>query len=250
MIRISLVSYSNTLPFKEALSNSDFIRDNAILQERNPAMCAADIFSGNADIALVPVGAFPLPEGYKVVGDFCLAAYRKVESVLLLCEKPKDEITSIILDYQSRSSVKYIRILAEKFWKVKYDYLPSSENFESKIGGNIAALIIGDRALKLRNSFAFKYDIAAEWYAFTGKPAVFAVWVAKNEIDEAFIEEFNNLLCSGVNSRIETAQKYRHLYSGFNLQEYLNNCIDYKMDESKKESLSKFIHYCEEMDLG
>lgn len=247
MYRISLVSYSNTLPFKEALYNSDFIRNSAVLQERNPAMCAADIFDGNADIALVPIGAFPLPEGFEVIGDFCLAAYTKVESVLLLSEKPKEEISKIILDYQSRSSVKYIRILAEKFWKLNFGYLSADDNFESEIGGNTAAVIIGDRALKLRNSFPFKYDIAAEWYAYTGKPAVFAVWVAKNNVDKSFIEEFNKVLQFGVNSRVETAQKYQHLYPGFDLKEYLTNCIDYKLDDLKKESMMKFIDLASEL---
>ena len=62
MYRISLVSYSNTLPFKEALYNSEFVAKNAILQERIPAMCAEDIFTGEADISLVPIGAFPIPK--------------------------------------------------------------------------------------------------------------------------------------------------------------------------------------------
>lgn len=249
MYRISLVSYSNTLPFKHALANSDFIKANAVLQERNPAMCAADVFSGNADIALVPVGAFPLPVGYKVIGDYCLAAYSKVESVLMLSLVPKEKIEKVILDYQSRSSVKYIQILADKFWKKNYEFVQADKNFESHICGNTAAVIIGDRALKLRNDFAYKYDIAAEWFAFTGKPAVFAVWVAREEIDLAFVDEFNRVLQSGVDNRCNTAKKYKDLYPGFDLLEYLTNCIDYKMDESKIQSLHLFNYYCGIMDI-
>jgi chorismate dehydratase len=247
MYRISLVSYSNTLPIKEALHNSDFIKNNSVLQERNPAMCAADLFDGNADIALVPIGAFPLPEGFKVVGDFCLAAYNKVESVLLLSQCPMSEIKTILLDYQSRSSVKYVRILAEKYWNLKCDFVDANESFEFQISGNTAAVIIGDRALNLRNSFHYKYDLAAEWFKFTGKPAVFAVWVANNNVDSEFISQFNSVLKVGVDSRVVTAQKYKHLYQGFDLQDYLTNCLDYQMDSDKLQSIELFGRYCREL---
>lgn len=249
MYRISLVSYSNTLPFKEALINSDYINANAVLQECNPAMCAADVFNGNAEIALIPVGAFPLPVGYKVIGDYCLAAYSKVESVLLLSSVPKEKLEKVILDYQSRSSVKYIRILAEKFWHKNYEFVQARENFESQICKNTGAVIIGDRALSLRNDFAFKYDIAAEWFAFTGKPAVFAVWVAKTELDSEFVNEFDKVLQLGVDNRSNTAKKYQDLYPGFDLHQYLMNCIDYKMDDAKTKSLYLFNKYCEKMGL-
>lgn len=247
MYRISLVSYSNTLPFKEALYNSEFIKNEAVLQERNPAMCAADLFDGNADIALVPVGVFPLPDGFNVVGDFCLAAYNKVESVLLLSQSPLSQIKTILLDYQSRSSVKYVRILAENYWNLHCDFVNASESFEFQISGNTAAVIIGDRALNLRNSFPYKYDLAAEWFNFTGKPAVFAVWVAKESVDKDFLVEFNNVLQSGVDTRVVIAKKYKHLYPGFDLQDYLTNCVDYKMDPDKLQSLELFSRYCSEL---
>lgn len=247
MYRISLVSYSNTLPFKEALYGSAFILKNSVLQERNPAMCAADLFDGNADIALLPIGAFPIPEGYNVVGDFCLAAYTKVESVLLLSQCPISEIKTILLDYQSRSSVKYVRILAEKFWNLPCDFVDANESFEFQISGNTAAVIIGDRALNLRNSFPYTYDLAAEWFKFTGKPAVFAVWVAKDSVDKDFLDEFNRVLQSGVDLRVVIAQKYKHLYQGFDLQDYLTNCIDYKMDNDKLQSIDLFSKFCSEL---
>lgn len=42
-------------------------------------MCAEDIFTGEADISLVPIGAFPIPENTRIISDFCLAAKNKVK---------------------------------------------------------------------------------------------------------------------------------------------------------------------------
>ncbi|MCK9255444.1 MAG: menaquinone biosynthesis protein [Bacteroidales bacterium] len=240
MYRISLVSYSNTLPFKEALYNSEFILKNAILQERNPALCAEDIFTDKADISLMPIGAFPIPKNLKIISDYCLAAKNKVESVLLVSQKEKEKIKTVILDYQSRSSVKYIKILAEKFWNLNYLYQNAEENFLDLIEGDTAAVVIGDRALNIRNSVKFKYDIAEEWFKFTGKPALFAVWIANNKVDENFIAEFNKVLKFGVENRKQIAHNNKHLYKNFDLIDYLTNCMDYYYDENKQESLKLF----------
>ncbi len=247
MYRISLVSYSNTLPFKEALSKSEFILKNAVLQERNPALCADDVFTNSADISLIPIGAFPIPDNYEIIGNYCLAAHKKVESVLFLSQKPKEEIKTVILDYQSRSSVKYIKILAEKFWKIKYEYQNVSEDFVDLIKDNTAAVIIGDRALKIRNSFAYKYDIAEQWYKFTNKPAIFAVWVAKKGVEKWFLEEFDSILKFGVEHREDIAKENQHLYSNFDLFDYLTNCMDYNFDNDKQESLKMFNNICNEV---
>jgi chorismate dehydratase len=247
MIRISLVSYCNTLPFKAALESSDYIKKNAILKESHPAQCAYDIENNLADISLVPVGALKESEKYNVITDYCLSANKKVESVLLLSEKPRSEINSILLDYQSKTSVKLIKIIANKFWENNFKYIDAKPGFEDGITGNIAALIIGDRALKLRNSFPFVYDLAEEWYNYTDLPAVFAVWVAKNDISLDFISNFNSALSSGINSIKQVANKYACNYQGFDLEHYLTNCIDYHFNETKRQSMAKFLQLAQEI---
>lgn len=243
MIRISLVSYSNTLPFKSALMGSEFIAKNAVINERNPAECAMDLINAEADIALLPIGALPLLKDYKIISDYCLSSYKKVESVLLLSNVPREEITEVILDYQSRTSVKLIKVLAEFYWKTNYSYIDSGKEFGNLIDGTTAAVIIGDRALNLRNSFLYKYDLAEEWYNFTGLPAVFAVWVTRKEINPDFLKEFNNILGEGVKNRSVVGEQNSHLYSGFDLKSYLTNCIDYKLTDEKFVSIDKFREY-------
>jgi len=245
MIRISLVSYSNTLPFKVALESSVFIKQNAILRECHPAQCAKEIFSDLADIALIPVGALEKSDKYEIVTDYCIAAKNRVESVLLLSEKPKSEIREITLDYQSRTSVKLIKVINNNFWKFNYRYADAKPGFEKNIIGSSAALVIGDRALNLRNSFPYVYDLAEEWHNFTELPAVFAVWVAKKEISREFMLKFNDILSKGNSNRAAIAKRYSHIYKGFNLEDYLVNCIDYYFDQTKIESMNLFLKLSE-----
>lgn len=242
MIRISLVSYCNTLPFKNALELSDFIKRNAVLKESNPAQCANDFKNDLADIALVPIGSLELLDGYMIITDFCIAANRKVESVLLLSEKPRNEIQEVILDYQSKTSVKLIKIIADKFWKTDYKYVDAQPGFENLISGSSAAVVIGDRALKLNKNYPYVYDLAEEWYNFTEFSAVFAVWVAKKDLSPEFISKFNNVLSIGNINKKEIAGQYACNYQGFDLENYLVNCIDYCFDEEKKVSMDKFLH--------
>ncbi len=241
MYRISLVSYSNTLPFKHALANSEFISKNAILNERNPADCAKDLVNNEADIALLPIGALPLLKNYTIISDFCLAAYKKVESVLLLSQVPKEEINQIYLDYQSRTSVKLVKILAKNSWKKTYVFSEAKPGFENLIGGQTAAVIIGDSALSLKSKYSYVYDLAEEWYNYTSLPAVFAVWVTNKNIDLAFLEEFNLILKSGVENRIEIAKKNIEDYPYFDLVNYLSSCIDYNFNDEKRNSITRFF---------
>ena len=47
---------------------------------------------------------------------------------------------------------------------------------------NDAALIIGDAALKADVGALFRYDLATEWCALTGKPFVFAFWGVRESV--------------------------------------------------------------------
>jgi chorismate dehydratase len=137
--------------------------------------------------------------------------------------------------------------LAEKFWKIKYNYQNADGNFKDLIKEDTAAVIIGDRALNFRNSIKYKYDIAEEWFKFTGKPAIFAVWVANNKVSDSFLKEFNKILKSGFENRKQIAEKNKHLYPNFDLVNYLTNCMDYNFDEDKQESLNMFNQFYSEI---
>jgi chorismate dehydratase len=243
-IKISIVSYTNTLPFRWALSRSD-IRDQFELQEDIPSVCAQKLADGEVDLALVPVAILASLPSYQIVSDYCIGADGIVDSVKLYSQVPVAEVTDVLLDYQSRTSVALARILFENHWKVKVKFLQSEPGFESGIQGTRAAVVIGDRTFRLNGKYNYEYDLAHEWKEFTGLPFVFAAWVSKRVLPEEFVRKFNEALRDGVNN-IERAVTEEKLPSGLQREvalEYLQHRIDYALDQPKKKALALFLSY-------
>ncbi len=240
MIRISNVDYINTLPIKIAFENSDFIKKNAVVTGANPTGCVKDLLNDKSDLGLVPVKAtIDELKNFDIIG-FGIASYKKVDSVLLLSEQKRENLSNIFLDYQSKSSNEFIKILAHNYWKSDINFINSDVGYENKISNNTGGLVIGDRALKLKNKFKYSYDIAEEWYRFTNMPAVFAVWVSNGNASKQFIESFKKVLETAVNKKLEIAQKYAPKYSYFDLIDYLNNKIYYKIGAKEQESIELY----------
>ena len=249
IIRISVVSYLNSKPFIYGLKNGKFNSDVDI-QEDIPSVCAEKLLSGKADIGLVPVAILPALNEYKIISDYCIGANGKVNSVLLLSEVPLQDIKTILLDYQSRTSVLLARVLAKKFWNIQPDWMSTSNDYEKDISGNTAGVIIGDRALILKRNFSYVYDLSEEWKKFTGLPFVFACWVSVRKLDEKFISEFNTALENGLRKINEIAKKEKLInLSEETIRKYLIECIDYRLDEKKKTAMNSFLEMISELSV-
>jgi chorismate dehydratase len=243
MIRISAVSYLNTAPFIYGITESELISPSEFELKRDiPSVCASRLISGDADIGIVPVAVLPLLQAYKILGNTCIGALKHIDSVMLFSQVPLQEITEIQLDEQSRTSNQLCRILAGDFWEIDPEWLPGKgENF-SKIKGTTAAVLIGDRALEHAKSFAFKYDLAAEWYRFTGLPFVFACWVASPNVPEQFRNRFENALQYGLAHLDKVVEREKPRYpSWFEVERYLKETVSYKLDDQKILAMETFL---------
>jgi chorismate dehydratase len=249
-IRISAVSYLNTLPFLYGINNSIFSQ-KPLFELDIPSICARKLISNQVDIALIPVAAIPFVENPIFISNYCLGAFKRVKTVLMFSDVPLDKIESVLLDYQSRTSVNLVKILAEKHWNIYPEWLSANEGFENEIKGNRAGVIIGDRTFRIFKDYQFVFDLSMEWYSFTGLPFVFAAWVANKEIHGGFIEEFNQSLQYGLDNIDSVVEEYFQKFpsSLIDLKDYLNNNISYTLDDEKKKSMKLFYQYMEEMNL-
>jgi chorismate dehydratase len=247
-IKISVVSYLNAKPFIYGLQHSSII-SNIDLQQDIPSICAQKLIEGKVDIGLIPVAVIPqLKESY-IISDYCIGAVGKVNSVMLYSDVPLNQIKEILLDYQSRTSVTLVQVLAGKFWKISPDWIKAQENYESRINGTTAAVIIGDRTFGLENRYKYTYDLAEEWQKYTQLPFVFACWVANKKLPDEFITSFNAALKKGVNNRPELIKKL--IASGIyntDIKEYLTKSISYELDSKKRSALDLFLNYLVKRD--
>ena len=248
-IRISAVKYANTYPFIYGLTESGFDK-KVILEMDHPADCASKLINGKVDIGLVPVAILPLLKDYQIISDYCIGANGNVRTVMLLSNCQFEKITTIYLDYRSRSSVNLVKVLAKNCWKSEFRWVNTSKGFDFRnIGLNEAVVLIGDQCFEYENSFRCKIDLANEWKGFTGLPFVFACWVANREIDKEFCEDFNRALLSGIRNIDAVVEKYGKsgAIKGRELKEYLTNNIDYDLNEDKKKALNLFLEFIRQL---
>jgi len=241
MIKISAVSYLNTIPFIDGLRSSSLI-DVIDLQLDYPSVCAKKLIKKEVDLALVPVVVIPKLENAHIISDYCIGANGAVDTVCLYSDVPINHIRSITLDYQSETSVALLKILLKEYWMLDPELKEAKIDFEQGINGRDAALVIGDRAFSLNKKHQYIYDLSFIWRDLTGLPFVFAVWVANKELPEDFILTFNKALQEGLsnieNNSYQQEGSYRYCDD---IQDYLSNKISYVLDARKLEAMQLFL---------
>ncbi len=239
MYSISIVNYYNTTPFLFGLNRST-LKNQLDIQLDIPSVCAQKLKSKTVDIGLVPVAILPKLENYYIISDYCIGANGKVDSVKLFSNKPLNEITHILLDYQSRTSVTLVQVLNTHFWKLPIQFIDAKKGFEKEIHDTTGAVIIGDRTFGL-TEYPYQYDLAEEWKKYTGLPFVFACWVSNKPLDPKFVSEFNAVLADGINHIDEAvAEKPIHI-KGFDAIDYLKHKISYDLNDDKRKALKLFL---------
>jgi chorismate dehydratase len=240
-IKVSVVSYLNSQVFIRGLEGN-VISNEIDLFKDIPSVCAQRLISEEADIGLVPVAVIPLLPNHKIITNTCIGAVGKVNSVMLYSQVPLAEIETIMLDFHSRTSVTLVQVLAANYWHIHPQYVRAQDNFISLINGTSAAVIIGDRTFSIGNTYKYSYDLSEAWQSFTNLPFVFACWVAKKNISNLFIEKFEQALQEGLLQKNEVIQAYNHLNNDyFNVKNYLENNIQYQLDDEKIKGLNLFL---------
>lgn len=243
MLKISAVSYLNTYPFVYGLQRSG-LPDKFQLELDVPSVCATKLKNDLADIALVPVGALPDFDHYEFTSRYCIGAVNQVKTVLLLSKVPLNQVNTVHLDFDSRTSVQLVRVLAQQKWGITPDWVGLQPGQASKLTAVESMVAIGDKTFALRAHFPYVYDLAEEWISFTGLPFVFAVWLSLKKVPEKFLIPFENALDFGVRNIPACLNHFKNsLPAGVDCREYLEKNISYFLDEEKRKGLDKFLAY-------
>jgi len=256
MMRISAISYLNTAPLMW-----DFEHGNAgrrfDIGYTVPSQCAAELAEGAADIGIIPAAAYATVPDLSVLPGIAIASRQPVRSILLVSEKPLDEIRTVALDSSSLTSVALVRILFEKFWGGDRGYASRSPHLQEMLHQSDAALLIGDPALQVDRSRYRTWDLAEEWIRVTGKPFVFAFWAVRNQalgqtnLDLAtiFQESRDHGLLPENLDRIAETWAPKLGISEKDVRDYLTTNIHYSLDQSCLEGLYLFYRYAAECQV-
>jgi chorismate dehydratase len=241
-LRITTVSYLNTIPMVYGLSNSGILKNHELALEV-PSICAAKLLKKQTDIALVPVGVMIQPEhNLDIITQFCIGSNGKVKTVLLLSHTPLHQIKRIYLDTDSRTSVMLVKVLAKFFWNIKPEWY-SMNDMPLVLQPTDAMVAIGDKTFNLSPQFEFVTDLSEAWYQYTSLPFVFAVWATNKPIHNKQIDQLNEALSWGIARKREAIDLINNnaLISKEEALNYLSINIDFLLDPLKMEALQLFI---------
>lgn len=244
-LKVGAVSYLNTKPLIYGFEQG-MMQDEIELVIDYPSNIAGALLNNQIDIGLVPVAIIPELKQHFIISDYCISSDGAVESVGIFSEVPISEIDTLLLDYQSRTSVVLAQVLLKEYWQLNPVIKKAGPNFEQQIKGSTAAVVIGDRALHLHAQSNYYYDLGLAWKEHTGLPFVFAAWVSNKEINERFVKNFNTANEYGLARINEVIAKQQE--PGINLQAYYTRFIQYRLNDEKKTSLQLFLEKCASLE--
>ena len=250
-LKISAISYLNTAPllwdFERGDAGADFDLSYTI-----PSGCAEALRGGTADIGIIPAAAYTTIPDLLIIPDVAIASQRAVRSILLVSEKPIEQIKTVALDSSSMTSVALTKILLSKWLGGEREYVSMAPNLNAMLTACDAALLIGDPALQVNRSRYLTLDLAEEWNRWTGKSFVFAFWAIRkaslpghNEraITQALIQSRDHGLNSKNLESIVQEWAPRLKLPVETIRSYFIHNIHYYLDAPSLEGLQLFYEY-------
>lgn len=246
--KVTVVNYLNSKPFMYGIQKTD-LKDKIDFLDEFPALCAESLIQGKTDLALIPAAMILHLKSPHITSSYCIGSDGKVQTVCLFSNVPIEEVTDVILDYQSRTSVRLFQILAKEYWKIQPTYHASEPGFSQHIQGTTAAVLIGDRTIKFFDKYPYVYDLGEIWKLYTGLPFVFAAWVADKALEPDFVKEFHHACEIGMQSIDEIVKDYKVVNNEyFDLERYYKEYMSYNLDEQKLAGLDLFLTKVAELE--
>ena len=215
-----------------------------------PSKVAAKLAFNLADVGLIPVAGLEDLDDYQIIGDYCIGSVGKVKTVVLVSDVPLDQVETVLMDYQSRSSVLLAKVLAKFYWKKSFIWENTCNDFQNvSIKGKTAGVVIGDRVFDIENKFRYIYDLSEEWYNFTKLPFVFAVWAANKKVSETFEKAFNSALAFGIENMAEIVHMEQPNYPNVDITNYFDQNISFELDKEKRAGMKKFLELAQKLEL-
>ncbi|MCX7728054.1 MAG: menaquinone biosynthesis protein [Bacteroidia bacterium] len=250
-IKITAVNFLNTYPFKYGIEKYLSRFSWAEIDYATPAECAKKLMNKTTHIALAPVAVLAMNPNLQIVTNYCLSTNDYVHSVKLYSKKEWHQIQSVVLDYQSLSSVSLVKVLMKYHWNKEVKYIEGYQGFEDHLNAD-AMVVIGDRTFELNGKFDYEYDLAHEWYSFYGKPFVFAAWITNMMLDKEVIHHLNAAFEYGIthiDDVIADAVKNTDILKFINgikrqqtIEHYLKYNMQYIFNKERKQSLNHFLN--------
>jgi chorismate dehydratase len=226
-MKIAAVPFLNAQPLIWQLAKHHQVSELA------PAEMGRQLKAGLVDVALAPIAAYLLDPSLTIVPVAAIGSNGPVKSVRILSFASLKNVERLFVDSRSQTSVLLARLILKKWYGVKnleVVHVDVKVFKPNQMKPWEAALQFGDSALISGPTGMVVTDLGEEWQMRTGKPFVYAVWMARNVQIAREIE--NDLLASkneGVKHFGEIAEHYHGIwvFQAPQSKEYLEKNINY-----------------------
>ena len=200
-LRFGILDYINCLRATYALESGSLGTGQLEIIKGSPSQLNGLMSSGELDVSLVSTAEFLNRRHlYQRLGQHSLWCDGFVESVTLFSPLSQTELATSRYDLavtsQSATSVALLQILCPGCQTVPFT--DSSELREELLGegGCQGMLLIGDDALQAPEwtSTLQSHDLSQWWTEQTSLPMTFAVWVAREGLEQERLDQANELL--------------------------------------------------------
>ncbi|MEW6277592.1 MAG: menaquinone biosynthesis protein [Candidatus Eremiobacterota bacterium] len=237
-MRLGVLSYVNTLPLTYGLECGGVPFPGRVVRGE-PSVLNDLAARGQLDVTAVSsVEVARRRPPFEVLPGVCLKATGPVQSVRLFSRVPLAELAGGRVAITSASATS--RILLQ----VLVDGLrPETVDGEPELTPEVpAALLIGDRALRDLPGSSYVYDLSEEWHRTTGKPMVFAMWLARRDFLQEAAQYLEASRRWGVEhrDRVLAEAERRTGLPRVRLEDYYR-VLDYRLDEAGLAGLREFL---------
>ena len=185
--RVAAVSFLNTLPLIERFLDGGDPR--VALTRALPSALTAELTSGRADVALLPVAEILRGKsGGLLAPGAGIACRGNVDSVKLFTTVDPARLTRVRTDRGSRSSVALLQVLLAERWHGRPQLIETEPVPGRLPEPGEGVLVIGDRCFAYDKAFreaapagGQAIDLGGAWFELTGLPFVFAAWAVASD---------------------------------------------------------------------
>ena len=243
-VRIGAVSYLNTKPLIWGLEQ-DAPAEGIELSLDVPSVLARRMAGGELDLALLPVIELATIGATELVPGLAITTHGAARSVLLVARRPLEELRSVALDGESRTSNALARVLLAERYGSRPRFATGPLDLERALALHDAAVRIGDKALfEPRPDGASVHDLGLAWTEATGLPFVFAVWAARpGVLDPPLVRLLHDSRRRGAAAleRIAESFTWNGRRDAALVREYLMDHIHYRLGDGEIEAMRRFF---------
>jgi chorismate dehydratase len=209
-----------SVPYLNARPLHWMLRESVSFLE--PHLLSVELAAGRLHAALIPVySILENADLYHVVDGYAIGSLNIVYSVVMSHVVPVVRLKTIALDPASRTSNNLVRILLEKYYRIKPQYVSPDEPADGQV-------MIGDPAIAYRQSHPDEryLDLSQSWHSHTGLPFVFAAWAVRKDAPDVkgIARQLRSAAVLGLNERHVIARSpFEYRYLTENLYYHMGN---------------------------